>query len=311
MQLSKQLFQSRIYKTLLLPIVGSIIQIFALGDASAKDVIAPYDAIVCFDSDFSSCVGKSVGNLFQLYQDMFEEIDGKLSLRSQNVTFPGPKVEISNSYYEQEPPNKPITYQCHYENGLSAPILGLKDKKAIIYISVPIFVSLHDDLYRLKQAQSGCHDLILSFNFEITQLAARQNLALFDGVAEYLSNILQAEVYAKGGVGATALSAEQQQKWSMTGAQTVPTEVDALLKMRQASPPKREQIKNVADDNKMLYLATKFGDAIREIDFYEREIELNIYLINLGVTNMDGHNLKTNVLNGSWVTKGSIVGTVD
>ncbi len=311
MQLSKQRFQIKVYKQFCASFIASLLFVFGTSNVNATNIIAPYDAIVCFDTDFSSCVGKSFGSLFGLYQGMFEDNNGKLALHSQITQSPGQNPETSNVYNEQAPPNKPIFYQCHYVSGLSAPPLGLKDKKAIIYISVPIFIALHDNLYRLQQAQGSCHDLIVSFNFEIGQLTARKQLTVIDGAAEYLTNILQAEIYSKEGVGATILSAAQQAAWNVPGAQSASTEADALLRMRQLIPPQRELNKNAVDDNRMLFLAEKFADADRETDFYRREVELNLYLINVGITDLGNRKLTTNVLDDSWVVKGTVVGTVD
>ena len=239
---------------------------------------------------------------------MFEEIDGKANFRSQIAQFPAPNPEKSGVYMEKAPPNKPISYECRYANGLSLPPLSLKDKKPVIYISVPIFIALHDNLNRLREAQQECHDLITSFNFEIGQLAAKSQLTFYDGAAQYLSDILQSEVYSKGGIGNTALSANQTTAWNL---QSGATESDALLRMRQLSPPQREAINNAADDNRMLLFGEKLGNAVREIDFYEREVELDLYLIGIGTIDIEGPNLKINVLGGSWVAKGTVIGTVN
>lgn len=261
-----------------------------------------------FDSDFTSCLTKTNANLNSLYDEMFEESDGKPLLHPGLIAIPGVSPETSVTYNEKTIPGGTLSYQCRYGK-LYEPNLKVKEKKAAVYISIPLFIILRNALYKLQQAQEDCHNLILTFNFEVMQFAAKKQLSFYDNVAEYLSNIIQWETYQKEAVGATVETAEQQAAWKVTG---VSTENDALIKMRQLGAPQRALIKDVADDNLMMYYAAKFSSSQRAIFSYEREVEGDLYLLDLGTVDLNGHSFNAIMIpDGSWVTKGTVVGTIE
>ena len=274
--------------------------IFGLSYADAKNIIAPYDAIVCFDSDFASCVTKTNANLSSLYDEMFEDSDGKLLLHPGLIAIPAPTPETTVTYNEKTIPSGTLSYQCLYDK-LYEPNLKVYDKKAAAYISIPLFIILRNNLYKLQQAQEECHNLIITFNFEAGQFAAKKQLFFRDSVAEYLSNIIQWETYQTEKVGATKETDDQQAQWNLPAAQGLATENDDLLSMHELAAPQRALIRDIADDNLMMYYATKFGSAQRGIYSYEREVEGDLYLLDVGVVDLGGRSLnETMVPNDSW-----------
>jgi hypothetical protein len=292
------------------PFIVAFLYVLGLGYASAKNIIAPYDAIVCFDSDFTSCLANTNANLSSLYDEMFEESDGKPILHPGLIAIPGSNTTVT--YNEKTIPKGTLSYQCRYGT-LYEPNLKVKSKRAAVYVSIPLFIILRNNLYKLQQAQEDCHNLIVTFNFEAEQIAAKKQLLSYDSAAEYLSNIVQWETYQKEAVGATAESAAQQAAWKeLTGTLPTTTENDALLAMRELGAPQRALIKDVADDNMMMYYAAKFASAQREIYSYEREVEGDLYLFDVGTVDLGGRSLNAIMVpNGSWVTKGTVVGTTE
>jgi hypothetical protein len=264
-----------------------------LVSACATSVQAPYDAFVCFNASFNSCLAQAQSSRLKSFvSTAFPRLNS------------GPIIADPDAgKHEATKDNK---YSCDYSSVSYSQKIKPDDLYGIVFVSPVILNEVGEQQILITQARDGCHRVVQAYDYEGDVLKLQDQLSTTQSSQSRLSAIIDAQRNSKDGVGGDA------DPKPVTGETPGTSERDALQAAQTSAVGLAETLREkYKDETVNITFAQRFEDAQRQIDAQLRELGRELFVLDRATVDQgNGNAVRGRYSDGSWVAKGTIVGTI-
>lgn len=262
-----------------------------------KDVQAPFDGFVCFDTSFKDCVKTiSVGDINSPVADDGTPIfDEKLIVQDKDSA-----KELTSSDGK---------YRCEFGKIRYVQRLDVTQRVDIVFVSPIVLNQIGESVLRLNRSRESCKRLIQAYEFQLDLLKLQDSQAFYQLQVQYLSAQIENENLKAANIGKGPLSGSTNPQSKQPGLD----EATVLLQARKSVTGVAEQIRNRYKAQTLeVDFQKQFSDGQTLIDTQLREISRELFILDRS-TNLLGTEItrkRNRYITGSYVIQGTVVSSM-